>query len=160
FEELAKREGAPYLGASAYSLRDGLRAEDGEGLSISCTPEKWAQALAACELELRRAVEFGFEDSELAEVRANRLRNLDEAVDREKTRASASCVSELVRAAEERQVPTAAATDRSILKPLIEALDAKACSEAFAAAWKRGALIVAASGNLDLGPDAAKTLRE
>jgi zinc protease len=160
FQELAKREGAPYLGASAYSLRDGIRAEDGEGLSITCTPEKWAQALAACEIELRRAVEFGFDDSELAEVRANRLRSLDEAVDREKTRASASCVSELVRAAEERQVPTAAATDRSILKPLIEALDAKACSEAFAAAWKRGALIVAASGNLDLGPDAAKTLRE
>ncbi len=160
FQELVKREGAPFLSATAYSLRDDLRAEDGEGLSITCTPEKWAQALSACEMELRRALEFGFEDSELAEVRADLLRNFDEAVDREKTRSSPSCVDELVRAAEERQVPAAAAAERSILRPLVEALDVKTCSEAFAADWKRGALIVAASGNLDLGPEAAKTLRE
>lgn len=160
FEELAKREGAPFLSAGVGSLRDSLRAEDGEDLTIACTAEKWSQALVAGEAELRRAVEFGFQDSELAEVRADYLRGLDEGVDREKTRSSGSCVDELVDAAEERTVSASAATVRTIVKPLLEALDAKTCSDALAARWKQGALIVNASGKLDLGPDAAKKIQE
>src|SRR5262249_15121459 len=40
FHELAKKEGTPFLGAQAASLRaNGLRAEDGEGLEITCTKE-------------------------------------------------------------------------------------------------------------------------
>lgn len=160
FEELAKREGAPFIAASVDSLRSGYRVEDGESLSIACAPEKWAEALAACEAELRRAIEFGFEDSELAEVRADMLRGLDEAVAREKTQSSVGLVGELVDAAEERVVPVAAATQRSLVKPIVEGLTSKVCSERFAAAWKQGTLLVSASGKLDLGADGAKTLQE
>jgi zinc protease len=159
--ELSKREGAPFLSAETNPERaDGLRVEDGEALSIRCTGEKWSEALAACELELRRALELGFDDSELAEIRADALRGLDEAVERERTRSSASCVSELLEAAEERHVATSAETDRSIYKPMIEALDAKACSAAYTKAWKEGATILGATGNLDLGADAEKRLEE
>lgn len=159
--ELSKKENAPFLGAGAGSLRDnGLRAEEGESLDIQCTSEKWAQALAACNVELRRALETGFEEHEIAEVRADMLRSFDEAVDRERTRSSRSWATELVAASEERHVPVAAAAEREIYRPMVEALDAKTCHEAYAAAWKRGEWIVSVSGNVDLGPDAEKAVRE
>jgi zinc protease len=159
YVELAKKDGAPFFSASAHSLRGGLRVEDGEELSIACPPEKWAEALEACEVELRRAVKFGFDDAELAEVRADMLRGYDEAVDREKTRSSLACVESLVSAAEDRVVPVSAATEREIMKPLVEALTAKACSDAFAAGWAKGTLLVSASGKLDLGPEGSQKLQ-
>ncbi|MFN0006613.1 MAG: M16 family metallopeptidase [Planctomycetota bacterium] len=159
--ELSKEEDAPFIGAGAGSLRDnGLRAEEGESLDIQCTGEKWAQALAACNVELRRALEKGFEDEEFAEVRADTLRSLDEAVDRERTRSSRNWATELVTASEDRHVPASAAAEREIYRPMIEALDAKACHEAYTEAWKRGEWVVSVSGNVDLGPDGEKALRE
>jgi zinc protease len=160
FEELAKKEGAPFLGAGVGSLRGELRAEDGESLSISCAPEKWSEALAACEPELRRAIEFGFDESELAEVKADTLRGLDEAVAREKTQSSQGLVEQLVDAAEDRVVTVSATTQRALEKPLLEALTAKQCSETFAEAWKKGTLLVEAAGKIDLGPDGAKKLQD
>jgi len=159
--ELSKKENAPFLAAGPGTLRDnGLRAQDGESLDIRCTSEKWAQALAACNVELRRVLETGFEEHEVAEVRADMLRSLDEAVDREPTRSSRSWATELVVASEERHVPVAAAAEREIYRPMIEALDAKTCHEAYAASWNRGEWIVSVSGNVDLGPDAERSVRE
>lgn len=158
--ELSKQENAPFLAARATSLHgNGLRAEDGEGLDIQCTSDKWAQALAACSVELRRTLETGFEEHEVAEVRADTLRGLDETVERERTRSSRSWAAELVSAAEDRHVPIAAADERGIYRPMVEALDSKACHEAYAAAWKNGVWIVSVSGNVDLGPEAEQSVR-
>jgi zinc protease len=88
------------------------------------------------------------------------LRSLDEAVDRERTRSSRSWAVEIVTAAEERHVPIAAATEREIIRPMVEALDVETCHEAYAAAWGRGEWIVSVAGNVDLGPDAEEALRD
>jgi zinc protease len=151
FQELAKQEATPFLEASAESA-EALEVFDGEALSITCPPEEWEAALAAGEQELRRALEHGFHQAELDEVRAEALRGLDEAVERAPTRHSLRLVGELLLAAEERYVPTDARTDREILRPAIEALTLDACSAAFRAAWERGELSITAAGNLDLGP--------
>ena len=158
FSELAKEEGAPFLSAFAGSAEI-LEAFEGESLSISCQPEKWQESLAVCEQELRRALAFGFQQAELDEVRANALRGLDEAVEREKTRSSLSIMAELLAATEERTVPTNAETDRSILRPAIEALTVEACHEALVKAWGEGELSLTTVGKLDLGEDAAERLR-
>ena len=81
FAEIAKREDAPFLAAGAGDA-ELLRAIDGEELSIAARPERWRDALVACVVELRRALEHGFSEPELAEVRANALRALDERVER------------------------------------------------------------------------------
>jgi len=161
FQELAKKEDAPFLAARCSSLHDnGLRIEDGEGLDIQCTSEKWSQALTACTVELRRALEKGFEDHEVAEVRADTLRGLDEAVERERTRSSRSWAAELVTAAEDRHVPASAEKEREIYLPWVAALDAKTCREAYAKAWNSGTWVLSVSGNVDLGAEADRTLRD
>lgn len=159
FSELAKKEGAPFLGARVGE-GGGLKVYEGEELSITCQPDKWKDALALCEQELRRALEHGFEASELNEVRANYLRSLDESVDREKTRASLSFAEEILDAAEERSVPTTAELDRSVLRPAAEALTVEKCHKDFVKAWGEGELFVTATGNLDLGGEGGKILLE
>ncbi len=159
FAELVKREDAPFLSAGAGSAA-AFRVVDGEDLTVRCAPGKWKEALAVGEQELRRALEHGFQEAELAEVRANALRSLDEAVERERTQTSASLVSEILNAAENPYVPTAAETDRSILRPLYESLTVEDCHRALVEAWSRGERTLLALGALDLGPEAGKLLEE
>lgn len=159
FREEAKRPAAPFLSARASSA-EALDALDGESLAISCRPERWREALAAGEQGLRRALEHGFQAAELDEVRANTLRALDEAVERAPSRASSDLVDEIVAAAEDRYVPTAAGTDRALMKPAYEALTTEACQRALVEAWSKGELGLYTVGNLDLGAEAARTLDE
>ena len=159
FRELAKQSGAPFLAASLQEA-GGLRVLEGEELVIESEPGSWRAALARGEQELRRALQHGFRQAELDEVRADALRALDEAVERDPTRPSAAVVGEILRAAEERQVPSDAATDRSMFKPAIAALTVEACHAALVREWSEGALRLSAVGGLDLSADGgAKALR-
>ena len=157
FSEQAKQEEAPFLGAGLSSA-EAFEVFDGESLAITADPERWQEALAWCERELRRALQDGFAESELAEVRANALRALDEAVEREASAHSGALLNALLQAAEEDYVPTDARTRREILRPAIEALTPEACHAALVEAWGRGEPSLTATGNLDLGEDAAAVL--
>lgn len=153
FRELAKKEDAPFMSAQAGGA-GGLRIFEGETLRITCAPDAWEAAVTAAEQELRRALQFGFQEAELEELRADELRGLDEAVERAKTRSSQSYLQELLSAAEHDTVPTDAATNRKILAPAIKALTVEACHEALVKAWAEGELSIFGQGALDL--DAAK----
>ncbi len=165
FAELAKQADAAFLSASISDTHEnatgmGVRLEEGLELGIQCRADKWQAALTSAEHELRRAIEFGFEEKELAEARADVLRSLEESVSREKTRSSASWLGELLDACENRSVPTSAATRRELAKPLVEALDVAACQKALAKAWSEGRLVIGTGGPLDLGADGPKLLKD
>ncbi len=149
FNELAKEEGAPFMGARAG---DGGAFElfDGEGLYLTAAPDKWREALAVGEQELRRALLHGFQQPELDELRADILRGLDEAVEREPTARSKGLLSAIVGAAEKRRVPMNAASRRALLRPAVEALTVEDCHRDLAEAWGRGELSLYALGGLDL----------
>lgn len=159
FSEKAKEEGAPFINAGVGGGTE-FEVFDGESLSITAKPEMWKEAITVCEQELRRALRFGFRESELEEVRADALRGLDESVAREPTRSSLSYVSDILAAAESRSVATDAETRRKIFRPAIEALDVKACHAALVKAWNEGTLALAGMGKLDLGEEGGKALRE
>jgi len=158
-DELTKTAEAPFLGAGVGGA-GGLEVLDGEVLTISCPPESWRAAVIVGVTELRRALEFGFQQAELDEVRANVLQSLDEAVEREPTAHSTSLLNRIVSAAENRYVPTDAASRKSTLGPVIEALTIEQCHEALKEAWSRGELSLSTTGNLDLGAAAEELLRE
>jgi len=158
FSELAKKEDTPFVNAGVGSAA-ALDVIDGETLNVTADPEKWEAALAAAEQELRRAIEYGFQEAELDEVRANRLRALDEAVERAPTRSSASIAGEIVASVRGDFVLTDAATDREILRPAYEAVTVEEAHEAFVDAWGRGLLTLTATGGLDLGDDGGERLQ-
>ncbi len=166
FAELAKKEAAPFLAAFAEDEGDsergqyGLQVFDGSGVGAQAKPERWKEALAACEQELRRAIRFGFQEAELAEVRADRLRGLDEAVRRKDKQKSDDLVDGLVAVAEGLQVMASPESGRDLVKPVIEAATVESCRAALEKAWSEGVLVIAALGNLDLGSEAGPALEQ
>lgn len=156
--ELAKKEGTPFL-AARTTPAGGLHVFDGESLAISAEPPAWAEALAAADYELRRAIQFGFQPAELDEVRSDFLRALDEAVERAKTADSRSILREILAACERRAVPTDAQTEYELYAPALAKLTVEQCHDAFVEAWSRGEWALHTSGALDLGDEAEATLR-
>ncbi len=159
FAELAKMESAPFLQAGIDTATQ-LDVFEGESLSVVCAPDDWREAIAACEQELRRAIEHGFQKAELEELRADALRGLDEAVERESTRSSGSHIASLLAAAEYRFVPNDASSRREIRGPVIRGLTVEACQKALAESWKNGTLTISGVGNVDLGDKGGDALRE
>jgi zinc protease len=159
FSELVKKGDAPFLTAQEGE-GGGFDVLDGEELTLICEPKKWKEALGAVQAEMRSALIHGFSQAELDEVRKDALRALDEAVESEKTRASAAYVAELLSAAEEHVVPTTSETDRAVLKPAIEKLTLEECLSKLRVAWTEGTLVLGASGGLDLGSGGEKQLEE
>ena len=157
FSELAKKESTPFLSASA-SESNVFNVFEGQSLSVSADPEKWQEAFAVAEQELRKALKFGFQDAELDELRANAMRGLDEAVKREATSHSRGLLSGILKAAEEEFVPTRAAWRREQMAPALEALSVDQCIAALRDAWSKGEDSLYTTGNLDLGSMASVKL--
>jgi len=149
FSEKVKEEGTPYLEASVGAA-GGLQIFEGGELRVAAAPERWKEAMTAALLELRGALEFGFQVPELEEVRADWRRALDEAVEREATAPSRSLFDPLLDAAKEGGVPTDAETEREILLPALDTLTPEDCLEALRADWEGGARCLNAIGNLSL----------
>ena len=154
FSEAVKKPDTPYLSAGV-SDAGGLEVFEGGDLSINADPEQWEEAMIAAYVELRRALNFGFQEPELDEIRSRLLRALDEAVARESTAHSASLREAILLEAESDVVVTSAAYDREILKPALEALTVEDCRDALRANWRGGELSIIAMGSLEL--DDAKT---
>jgi zinc protease len=158
FAELVKQAGTPFLSAGVGKA-GGLEVYEGETLTVTSVPERWEEAFDAAELELRRALAFGFRQAELDELRANWLRAFDEGVEREPTRHSGAFVNQLVAAAEERFVPIDAESHRALLRPVLAKLTVEACQAALVEAWGKGVVNLYTTGDLDLGEGAGEVLK-
>lgn len=157
--EMAKKKSAPFLQALALDQHasdkgNGFHIYDGEMMIVVSQPDQWEKAMDRVDRERRRAIDFGFDDEELVEVKANLLRRLDEAVQREKTKPSASFVNELLELVEQGDIPTTAEADRAAMKSAIQNCTVEMCHQAFREAWGQGDPMVMLSGNVTT--DAAK----
>ncbi len=159
FAEKAKQEGTPYLYAAA-SRFEGMKIWDGGELVVASAPEKWQDAFLAAHLELRAALNFGFQQAELDEVRADIQRGLDEQVEREATAPSAALREAVLLAVEEGQVPLAAADERALLADTVAQATAEECLAALRALWARdGQASLSLVGPEDLGEQAPARLQ-
>ena len=154
FSEKLKQPGTPYLSARV-SAAGGFEVFEGGDLTVDAEPKKWEAALSDAIVELRTALEFGFQEAELDEVRASIRRSLEEAVEREATAPSAGLREVILAEVEDEVVPTDAKTDLRILGPALEALSVEDCLEALRADWAEGETSITAAGSLEL-EDAAE----
>jgi zinc protease len=158
FAEMRKDPETPFLNAGSGQA-GGMQVFEGGDLTVSADPEKWDAAMHVAWVEMRKALNFGFHQAELDEVRADALRALDEAVEREATAHSAGLREGLLGVIENGGVPTDAATRRDILRPALEALTVEDCVDALRNQWRGGKLQITAVGSLDLGEEAAAKLK-
>lgn len=148
FEVITRVEDdAPFMSAMAYAY-DWMDFVDYAGLYAATQAEDWERALERITLELRRALEFGFTQSELNEVRSRLRSQLDDAVRQAPTRRSRSIADALNRAIIDGEVFMHPEQVRATLVPMMEALSVEDLNQAFALAWESDDRLIYVAGDL------------
>ncbi|MEZ5301282.1 MAG: insulinase family protein [Verrucomicrobiales bacterium] len=149
FEILAKEEGAPFIGASAY-VQSFLQFVDSAGIQVQCKPEQWAGALAVAEKELRRALLYGFTKAEFEEAKAKILNSYEEQARTAETRQSRGLADALVSSLGSNDVFTSPAAELDLAQEALGKLTPEACLEEFRGWWKGDDLNIFVGGNVKI----------
>ncbi len=146
---LAKKEGAPFSsgGAGAYEAYNFYRQSQ---IAITCRADQWRDALGVADQELRRALEHGFQKSELAEVVANLRNDLEQSVKTAPTRRSGEIADELAESLLERDVWTSPEDDLALYGPALEKITVADCLAGLREAWSPAHRLVLVTGNARL----------
>jgi zinc protease len=155
FSELVKKPETSFLSASVGNA-GGMKVFEGGQLNVNADPAEWQGAVSEAFVELRKALNFGFDQAELDEIRAGTLRALDEAVQRESKAHSKSLLGTLLGVVEEGGVPSDAATDREVVLEALNALTVEDCLNALRANWRGGELSITGVGGLKLENEAVE----
>lgn len=158
-QALTRKGDAAFLAAMAGDVEQGFDLIDGASLMSICGPDNWKESLAGVEKELRRAIEFGFDRTELDPVLADWKLSLREAAERAQTRDSRALLGDILRAAANPSVPMNPVTRTSILLGMVDDISVDDCHAALKDAWGRGDLLAYTAGSLDLGENATSVLR-
>ncbi|USA38526.1 M16 family metallopeptidase [Pelagerythrobacter marinus] len=131
---------APFLAGSlaSYSQRDIV---DGVAVRVRSEEGKWQESLAAADVEIRRALEFGFTQAELDEQLARRRRSLETAVERADTRKTYASrgynhAKALVDAFDSERVFTSPQANLAAFETFAEGLTPADVEAAFRRAWR------------------------
>lgn len=134
FERIAKTDGSPIAGGSASREELFNTAELGS-FEVEVADDHWQEAMPVMEQEYRRALEFGFNDSEIAEAKANVLNAYQQAVKTAPTRKSDSLATGIARSINDGSVFSTPETDLEIISGGLDAATPEACHQAFREFW-------------------------
>ncbi|PTY05472.1 peptidase M16 [Opitutaceae bacterium EW11] len=160
FEILAKKEGAPFIRASA-SANPSMDFFLNASIDVSCKPEQWAAALRVGEQELRRALQYGFDPGELREATADTINALEQAVKTAPTRRSEDIAGELIHGFLTGSVFTTPEADVALYRPALEKVTPEECAAALRAAFAAPGRYVSVMGNAKLAdkPEPVQQIR-
>ena len=119
-------------------------------ISADSSTENWQQTLAVLEQELRRARHYGFTESELARVRKDTLKMLENAVREAPTRNSTALARTLVRHLAGDRVIQSPNQGKSNLAPMVRAVSLADVHQAFAENWPDDHRLIQVTGDTDL----------
>jgi zinc protease len=157
-EELTKVENPAILGGSSYS-QDFLHFVELTGVQVKCNPEKWKQALALAEQEVRRASEHGFTQAEFDEARANFSKMARLRAEQAPTRKSRDLADQIVDSLGERKVFTSPVADLQRVEAALASITAKEAHESYRKAWSSKDVMIFVGGKLKLDGDAAAQIK-
>ncbi|MEO6152816.1 MAG: insulinase family protein [Croceibacterium sp.] len=138
---LARKPASPLILGQA-AVQDFARTAHTAVAIVVAKDGQWQPALAVGEQELRKAVQYGFTASEIAESKANIRTALENAVKQEAGRPSTAIADELARASLSNAVFVSPTASLALYNALDPTLTPEAASDAFRAAWKGGPTLI------------------
>jgi zinc protease len=116
-----KAPGAPFTSAAVGSgiYLNSIRYAE---ISADSSSENWQQTLAVLEQELRRARLYGFTEAELARVKKNTLKMLDNAVREAPTRNSTTLARAIIQHLSSNQVFQSPDQEEANLAPMVKSV--------------------------------------
>ena len=158
FATLTSSGNSPLIQASAAHSTDFELADRASVLAVA-RPDQWREAVASVEQELRRALEYGFTEAELAEQLANMHTSLRDAADQAGTRTSAGLSDQIWSNWRQDQVMTTPASMLERFEASLDDVTVEAVNAAFRDQWDGGAPLLFLATPLAL-PEAETAIRE
>ena len=134
FNILAKKENSPITSGSAYAYNLFKFTKIG-GISVDAKDHNWQAALPVLEQELRRAIEHGFTQAELDEIKANLVNSYELSVKAEPSRKTNNLASSLAKHVHKDAVFSTPADDLAILRENISKITPETCHQALRKFW-------------------------
>ena len=148
-DAMTKKPETPFTSASASSgfyLRNVKYAD----ISADCSPENWQKSLTVIEMTLRAALEFGFFQDELTQVKANYTAGLKRAVKSAPTRDSSNLANRIIRTFSNGTLFLSPENKLAIFEPFINSLTLDDINRIFKEAWAGNHRLVLVNGNANL----------
>jgi zinc protease len=135
FERLSKEKNSPLAEGSAMDEILFNHIELGS-IDITAADDRWREVVPILEREFRRAIEYGFSESELAEAKSNLLNRYEQQVKQKATRKSEGIATVLARTINDHSVFSDPETDLAIARRGLDAINTETCHEAFRKFWQ------------------------
>jgi zinc protease len=146
---LVRQKGAFLSDAGIYS-GDFFQGVHFSAISAESDPGQWQESLGILETTLRRALEFGFSDQELARVKADFLQALTTEVKEAGTRKSSDLANEIIHQVNRKRIFQSPEQRYDLLKDFVDALTVDDLVKTFRAEWEQGPWLVLVTGNAAL----------
>ena len=160
----AKQPDCPFIAASV-GVEEMFRANETISISLTATPENWQKALNSVMLELRRAMQYGFADSEINEIKSVLLSNLRQACATWETVPAQAMASRLVDAVSNKRAMPAPEAELALAEHQLAAVEAPraqgvdVCRKALEEAFDLTEARLTLTGSLPEGVDGAALRR-
>ena len=150
--------GTPNTVFTSASISSGLylRQFKYAAISAECSPENWKKSLGVIEQTLRKALKFGFAESELEIVKKDFLSELDMAVKKESTRDSGKLAREIIWHINNNRVFMSPEQEKILFSPVIDSTTPDELLAVFKKIWPENHRLVLVTGNADLDGSAQK----
>jgi zinc protease len=125
---LTREAAPPFISAGVFHGNQ-LRAEQVTGVLVLSPPDRWKDALATAETEVRRAIQFGVRPDELQREIAESEASLKLAAAGAETRRTPAMAEEIVGTLDENEVETSPADDLALFELATRDLSAAQVSE-------------------------------
>lgn len=153
-DTLSRKADAPFTSASISSgifLHKIKYAE----ISADCDPKNWKPSLSLIEQTLRKALKFGFTESELAREKKDFIAGLDNAVKEASTRESKVLARKIIWHLNADRVFMSPQQKKELFTPIIKSVTLKDVHDAFKNIWLSDHRLILVTGNEKL-PDKYK----
>jgi len=143
--------------ATSASIGSGVFAKQIGYAMISANGDAndWQAMLTFLELQLRKALTFGFAASELDRVKKDIISNLEQADSQKGTRESQTLARQIIQTLNTDRVMLSPAEEMRLLKPFIQSLTLNAVNRSFRLSWAKHHRLLLVTGTADLASEAA-----
>ncbi len=128
----------------------------GADINADCAPENWHQTLTVIEQTLRKALTFGFTETEVELAKKAFTAQLDKAVKEAPTRESSHLARQIIHSLNARDVVRSPAQEKDLKAPMIASVSAETLHQALKNDWDTGNRLILVTGNVDLNEQAGE----
>lgn len=147
--KMANEPDTPFTSAaiSSGNFLHYLKASD---ISADCAPENWDKALSVIEQELRKALTYGFTQSEIDLAKKSFLSRLDKAVKTSPTRESRHLSRQIIHSLSSNRVFQSPEQKKAFKARIVETVTQKQLHEALINDWAPEHRLILVTGNVNL----------